>query len=47
MMVFDIADASEIAQISEPLFHELDASVEFVPVMNADDLRKALEKAGG
>jgi hypothetical protein len=46
MMVFDMADASEIAQIAEPLFHELDAAVEFVPVMNADDLRKALEKGG-
>lgn len=46
MMVFDMADASEIAQIAEPLFHELDASVEFVPVMNADDLSKALQQAG-
>lgn len=45
MMIFDMADASEIAQIAEPLFHELDAAVEFVPVMNADDLRTALEKA--
>ena len=47
LMVFDMADASEIAQIAEPLFNELDAAVEFVPVMNADDLRRALEKARG
>ena len=44
MMVFDMADTSQIPQISEPLFMNLDAAVEFVPVMNADDLRTALEK---
>ncbi len=43
MMVFDMADPSQIPQIAEPLFLNLDAAVEFVPVMNADDLRKALE----
>ncbi len=44
MMVFDMADPSQIPQIAEPLFLNLEAAVEFVPVMNADDLRKALEK---
>ncbi len=44
MMVFDMADTSQIPQIAEPLFMNLDAAVEFVPVMNADDLRTALEK---
>ncbi len=43
MMVFDMADPSQIPQIAEPLFLNVDAAVEFVPVMNADDLRKALE----
>ena len=44
MMVFDMADTSQIPQIAEPLFLNLDAAVEFVPVMNADDLKTALEK---
>ncbi len=43
MMVFDMADPSQIPQIAEPLFLNVDAAVEFVPVMNADDLKKALE----
>jgi len=42
MMVIDMTDSSQIPQIAEPLFSELDASVQFVPVMNADDLRKAI-----
>ncbi len=44
MMVFDMADPTQIPQIAEPFFLNVDAAVEFVPVMNADDLRKALEK---
>jgi hypothetical protein len=44
MMVFDMADTTQIPQIAEPLFMNLDAAVEFVPVMNADDLKEALEK---
>ncbi|MHA1527393.1 MAG: DUF3303 family protein [Alphaproteobacteria bacterium] len=44
MMVFDMADTTQIPQIAEPLFMNLDAAVEFVPVMNADDLKTALEK---
>ncbi len=44
MMVFDMADTTQIPQIAEPLFMNLDAAVEFVPVMNANDLRTALEK---
>jgi len=43
MMVFDMADPTQIPQIAEPLFMNLDAAVEFVPVMNADDLKQALE----
>ena len=44
LMVFDMTDSSQIPQIAEPLFFALDAAVEFLPVMNPDDLRKALEK---
>ncbi len=44
MMVFDMADPTQIPQIAEPLFLNLDAAVEFLPVMNADDLKTALEK---
>lgn len=47
MMVFDMADPSQIPEIAEPLFQELQAVVEFAPVMNADDLKKALAKIKG
>jgi hypothetical protein len=43
MMVFDMADPSQIPQIAEPLFLNVDAAVDFAPVMNPDDLKKALE----
>ena len=45
MMFFDLADPSDIVEIAEPLFLNLDAAVELVPVMNGDDLRKGLGKA--
>ena len=44
MVVFDMADPTQIPQIAEPLFMNTDAAVEFTPVMNADDLKRALEK---
>lgn len=40
MIFFDLADPSQIVEFAEPLFHNLNAEVEFVPVMNADDLKK-------
>ena len=46
MMVFDMADPSQIPQIAEPLFQTFNADVEFVPVMNADDLQKAFSSLG-
>ena len=42
MMVFDMSDPSQIPQIAEPLFQAFEADVEFIPVMNIDDLRRAL-----
>ncbi len=45
MIFFDMADPSQIVEIAEPLFLNLNAEVEFVPVMNGDDLRKGFGKA--
>ena len=42
MMIIDMVDPSEIARNAEPLFTQLNASVQFVPVMNADDLKKSI-----
>jgi hypothetical protein len=46
MMVFDMTDPAQIPQIAEPLFQALEADVEFLPVMNADDLKRALDQVG-
>jgi hypothetical protein len=45
MMFFDLAEPSQIVEVAEPLFSKLNAAVEIVPVMNADDLRKGIAKA--
>ena len=47
MIVFDMADSAQIPVIAEPLFMNLDAAVEFIPVMNADDLKAAIAKVTG
>jgi hypothetical protein len=44
MIVFDMKDASDIARIGEPFFTELNASVEFLPVMTAEDLMRGLQQ---
>ena len=46
MMVFDMAEPSQIPLIVEPLFEALHAEVEFLPVMNAEDLAKAFASLG-
>lgn len=43
MMVFDMTDSSQIPEVAEPLFNGVDAAVEIFPVMNPDDLRRALQ----
>ena len=45
MIFFDLADPSQLVEFGEPLFLNLNAEVEIVPVMNEDDLRKGLQKA--
>ncbi len=46
LVVFDLSDPSAIPSIGEPLFMNLNASVELIPVMNAEDLMKGLSQAG-
>ena len=40
----DVKDQSDMPSIAEPFFMELNASVEFQPVMNADELKAGLAK---
>jgi hypothetical protein len=42
MLFFEMHHASDIPAIAEPLFSELDAEIEMVPAMNAEDLEKGL-----
>jgi hypothetical protein len=45
-LFLDLADPADMVRLSEPLFDSLGASVEFLPVMNLDDLRTALGGVG-
>lgn len=42
LVVFDLKDTSHIPVVAEPWFLAFNAQVEFQPVMNAEDLKKAL-----
>ena len=42
MVVFDMKEPADIPRIAEILFRGADAAVEFIPVMNGDDLKAAL-----
>jgi hypothetical protein len=42
LLVFDIADVSELPRINEPLFAALDAAIEITPVLTADDLKRGI-----
>lgn len=43
-LFINLEDASDIPSIAEPFFMELNATVEFMPVMNAEDLKKGLSR---
>jgi hypothetical protein len=45
--VVDMRESSQIAEIAERFFFGLNAKIEFVPVMAADDLQKALPGVPG
>ena len=45
ILFFDMKDASDIPGIVEPLFAGLNARIQLLPVMNADDLKKGLDIA--
>jgi hypothetical protein len=45
-VVFDLDDAARMPQIAEPLFMELQANVDFAPVMNREDLTVGLGRIG-
>jgi hypothetical protein len=40
--VFDMKASADMPRIAEPLFMGLDATIEFMPCMNADDLKTGL-----
>lgn len=42
---FDLADPALIPVIAEPLFRELNSTVEFIPVMNTEELQRGLAEA--
>jgi hypothetical protein len=44
MIFFDLAEPSQIVEVVEPLFSNLNAAVELVPVMTGDDLRMGIAK---
>jgi hypothetical protein len=44
LFVIDLKDSSDVPAIAEPFFAGFNAAVEFTPVMNAEDLKKGLER---
>ena len=46
LLFFDMKDSSELPLVAEPLFTQLDAKVEVIPAMNANDLQKGLAAIG-
>jgi hypothetical protein len=42
LLVFDMRESSQVAEVAERLFFGLGARIEMTPVMNAEDLQKGL-----
>ncbi len=47
IMVFDMADPSQIPPVAEPFFQGAQASVELTPVMTIEDLQAGLGRLQG
>ncbi|POX51129.1 hypothetical protein C3489_20560 [Streptomyces sp. Ru71] len=45
-IVFDLQDPAKIPTIAEPFFQELGARIEFLPVMNIDEVQAGLREYG-
>lgn len=45
-IVFDLDDPARMPPLFEPLFRDLKAKIDVVPVMNKDDLQKGLGEVG-
>jgi hypothetical protein len=45
LIFFDMESPSQIPSVAEPFFMALDAAVEIVPAMNAEDVRTGIEEA--
>jgi hypothetical protein len=43
-IVFDMTDPSQLPALSEPLFSEFNAHIDFFPVMNREDLQRGLSE---
>ncbi|MBT2410152.1 hypothetical protein J7I94_06210 [Streptomyces sp. ISL-12] len=46
LLVFDMADSSDLPATGEPFFTQFNAEVEVCPVMNGEDLQKGLAQLG-
>ena len=44
LFVFDLPDPSQLPVIAEPFFQAAEASIDFRPVMNAEDLQTGLSQ---
>src|SRR5688572_25249962 len=45
IVVFELKDSSQIPLVTEPLFHGIEAEIDLYPVMNAEELKKGLDKS--
>ena len=45
LIFFEMEDSSQMPVAAEPFFQALDASVDFMPVMNADELQAGIQRA--